>query len=55
MKQLQGLLTLIEISAAGSFAVVAATQEPGESGLFGMHGSLTSAEQLVPLLRLPAL
>jgi len=39
-------------AAAGSFAVVAATQEPGESRLFGMHGSLTPSDQLVPALAL---
>jgi hypothetical protein len=37
-------------AAAGSFAAVATRAEPGESALFGMHGSLTSAEQLVPAL-----
>jgi hypothetical protein len=42
----------IVAAAAGSFAVVAATQEPGESSLFGMHGSLTPSEQLVPALAL---
>jgi Type I phosphodiesterase / nucleotide pyrophosphatase len=35
---------------AGSFAAVATKTEPGESGLFGMHGSLTPSEQLVPAL-----
>jgi hypothetical protein len=39
-------------AAAGTFAVVAAKQEPGESRLFGMHGSLTPSEQLVPALAL---
>lgn len=34
----------------GSAAIVATKAEPGESVLIGMHGSLTSAEQLVPLL-----
>jgi Type I phosphodiesterase / nucleotide pyrophosphatase len=37
-------------AAAGSFAVVATKAEPGEASLFGMHGSLTSAEQLIPAL-----
>jgi hypothetical protein len=37
-------------AAAGSFAAVATKAEPGESALFGMHGSLTSAEQLIPAL-----
>jgi hypothetical protein len=35
---------------AGSLALVAMKAEPRESALFGMHGSLTSAEQLVPAL-----
>ncbi|MGD0554557.1 MAG: nucleotide pyrophosphatase/phosphodiesterase family protein [Streptosporangiaceae bacterium] len=35
---------------AGNSAVVATRSEPGESTMFGMHGSLTPAEQLVPLL-----
>ena len=37
-------------AAAGSFAAVATRAEPGESALFGMHGSLTPAEQLIPAL-----
>jgi hypothetical protein len=39
----------------GPFAIVATRAEPLESSLIGMHGSLTSADQLVPLLRLPPL
>jgi hypothetical protein len=35
---------------AGSVALVATKAEPRESALFGMHGSLTSSEQLVPAL-----
>jgi hypothetical protein len=35
---------------AGSVALVATKEEPRESALVGMHGSLTSAEQLVPAL-----
>ena len=35
---------------AGPSAVVATQAEPRESALVGMHGSLTSADQLVPLL-----
>jgi hypothetical protein len=30
--------------------VVATQAEPRESALVGMHGSLTAAEQLVPML-----
>ncbi len=37
----------------GSRAVVATVSEPRESALIGMHGSLTSADQLVPLLAWP--
>jgi Type I phosphodiesterase / nucleotide pyrophosphatase len=39
---------------AGPWAVVATRAEPRESALIGMHGSLTSADQLVPLLTLSA-
>jgi hypothetical protein len=38
----------------GSSAVVATRDEPRESRLIGMHGSLTSSDQLVPLLSLTA-
>jgi hypothetical protein len=34
----------------GSLAIVATRTEPRESALFGMHGSLTAADQLVPAL-----
>ena len=34
----------------GPLAIVATRTEPRESSLFGMHGSLTSADQLVPAL-----
>ena len=37
-------------AAAGNAAVIASQAEPKESALIGMHGSLTSAEQLVPML-----
>ena len=37
-------------ACAGTWAVVATQAEPHESALVGMHGSLTPAEQLVPLL-----
>jgi Type I phosphodiesterase / nucleotide pyrophosphatase len=37
-------------ACAGSWAVVASRAEPLESSLIGMHGSLTVAEQLVPML-----
>jgi hypothetical protein len=37
-------------ACAGTWAVVASKAEPLESSLVGMHGSLTPAEQLVPML-----
>jgi hypothetical protein len=37
---------------AGPHAIVATKAEPRESALIGMHGSLTPADQLVPLLTL---
>lgn len=37
-------------AAAGTAAIVSTMAEPSESALIGMHGSLTPAEQLVPLL-----
>jgi Type I phosphodiesterase / nucleotide pyrophosphatase len=37
-------------AATGSWAVVATREEPRESALAGMHGSLAAADQLVPLL-----
>jgi len=39
---------------AGSMAIVATKAEPRESALSGMHGSLTSSEQLVPALAFTA-
>jgi hypothetical protein len=39
-------------AAVGSHAIVATETEPRESRLVGMHGSLTPADQLVPLLAL---
>ncbi|MCT2590634.1 alkaline phosphatase family protein [Streptomyces sp. N2-109] len=38
------------VAMSGTAAVVATRTEPKESALIGMHGSATSAEQLVPLL-----
>jgi Type I phosphodiesterase / nucleotide pyrophosphatase len=40
----------VVVAPAGSLALVATKAEPGESALFGMHGSLTASEQLVPAL-----
>jgi hypothetical protein len=41
-------------ACAGTSAVIASKAEPLQSSLFGMHGSLTAAEQLVPLLAFAA-
>jgi hypothetical protein len=40
---------------AGPWAMVASQTERLESSLVGMHGSLTSSDQLVPLLTLPVM
>jgi hypothetical protein len=40
---------------AGPSAVVATQAEPRESALIGMHGSLTPADQLVPMLSQPVM
>jgi hypothetical protein len=37
---------------AGGWAIVATREEPRESALVGMHGSLMSSDQLVPMLSL---
>ncbi len=42
----------VVVAPAGPSAVVATKAEPRESALVGMHGSLTSADQMVPLLTL---
>jgi hypothetical protein len=52
---LAGRIGDVVAAPAGPFAIVATRAERLESRLIGMHGSLTSADQLVPLLRLPAL
>jgi hypothetical protein len=36
-------------ACSGTSAVIASKAEPLQSSLFGMHGSLTAAEQLVPM------
>jgi Type I phosphodiesterase / nucleotide pyrophosphatase len=41
------------VAPSGPAAVVATKAEPRESALAGMHGSLTQADQLVPLLAVP--
>jgi hypothetical protein len=50
---LAGRIGDVVAAPAGPYAIVATRAEPLESRLIGMHGSLTSADQLVPLLRLP--
>ncbi|ARQ68104.1 alkaline phosphatase family protein [Streptomyces marincola] len=40
----------VVVAMTGDSAVVAGVTEPKESALIGMHGSVTPAEQLVPLL-----
>ncbi|MGD9483948.1 nucleotide pyrophosphatase/phosphodiesterase family protein [Streptomyces sp. TRM70308] len=40
----------VVVAMSGTAAVVATRTEPKESALVGMHGSVTAAEQLVPLL-----
>jgi hypothetical protein len=37
-------------ASTGNWGVVATKAEPLEASLVGMHGSLTVAEQLVPML-----
>jgi hypothetical protein len=41
-------------AAAGTTALVATQAEPRESALYGMHGSLTPSDQLIPALAYPA-
>ncbi|OEV04708.1 alkaline phosphatase family protein [Streptomyces oceani] len=44
----------VVVAMSGEAAVIASRAEPNESALVGMHGSATSAEQLVPLLEVRA-
>ena len=44
----------VVVAPRGPHAVVATRAEPRESALIGMHGSLTPADQLVPLLCITA-
>jgi hypothetical protein len=37
-------------AATGTWAMIATRTEPQDPPMIGMHGSLTAAEQLVPLL-----
>ena len=49
---LAGRIGDVVAAPVGSWAIVATKSEPRASALIGMHGSLTSADQLVPLLTL---
>jgi len=40
------------VAPCGPWAVIASKQEPRESAMVGLHGSLTQSDQLVPLLTL---
>jgi len=53
-ERFSGRIGDVVAAASGHAAIVATKAEPRESALVGMHGSLTSADQLVPLLMLPA-
>ncbi len=51
---LAGRIGDVVVAPAGSYAVIASKAEVLESSLVGMHGSLTSSDQLVPLLHMEA-
>ena len=51
--RLAGRIGDVVAAPAGPWAIIASRTERLESSLVGMHGSLTSADQLVPLLSLP--
>jgi hypothetical protein len=53
--RLAGRIGDVVAAPVGPAAIVASRSEPLESSLIGMHGSLTSSDQLVPLLALPAM
>jgi type I phosphodiesterase/nucleotide pyrophosphatase len=48
--RVRGRIGDVVVAMTGHAGVVATTTEPKESALIGMHGSVTPAEQLVPLL-----
>jgi hypothetical protein len=50
--ELAGRIGDVIAAPAGTGAVVASVTEPRETRLVGMHGSLTPADQLIPLLTL---
>ncbi len=51
---LAGRIGDVVAAATASYGIVASRAEPKETALFGMHGSMTSAEQLVPVLVFPS-
>ncbi|WP_243745302.1 alkaline phosphatase family protein [Streptomyces hainanensis] len=48
--RVRGRVGDVVVAMTGNAAVVAGVSEPRETALLGMHGSVTPAEQLVPLL-----
>jgi hypothetical protein len=48
--EMTGRIGDVVAAPAGPWAVVATKEEPLESALVGMHGSLTAADQFIPLL-----
>ncbi|MFE5909447.1 alkaline phosphatase family protein [Streptomyces wedmorensis] len=49
-ERVYGRIGDVVVAAEGDFAITASVNEPHESAMAGMHGSMTAAEQLVPLL-----
>lgn len=50
-ERVRGRIGDVVAAARDEVAVVASRREPGESAMVGLHGSMTPAEQLVPLLQ----
>ena len=49
-ERVYGRIGDVVVAAQGDLAITASVNEPNESAMAGMHGSMTPAEQLVPLL-----
>ncbi|MFB7861520.1 alkaline phosphatase family protein [Streptomyces sp. NPDC056069] len=49
-ERVYGRIGDVVAAAEGDLAITASVNEPNESAMAGMHGSMTPAEQLVPLL-----
>ncbi|MFC1442122.1 nucleotide pyrophosphatase/phosphodiesterase family protein [Streptacidiphilus sp. N1-10] len=49
-ERVYGRIGDVVAAASADIAVIATRREPGESAMVGLHGSMTPAEQLVPLL-----